>query len=87
MGADCPRPRLLPGNLPMVRAWHEHACTQWRRAGMGQRTGLDYAAVQRVLEAFKPRTWKRLFAGVRVIERALLTADGEQAGQSHDDTH
>lgn len=87
LGADCPRPRLLPCNLPMVRAWHEHACTQWRRAGMGQRTGLDYAAVQRVLEAFKPRTWKRLFSGVRVIERALLTVDAEQAGQAHDDTH
>ena len=87
MGADCPRPRLLPGNLPMVRAWHEHASTQWRHGGMGQRTGLDYTAVQRVLEAFKPRTWKRLFAGVRVIERALLTADGEQAGRAHDDAH
>ena len=83
--ASCPRPRLLPGNLPLVRAWHELACTQWRRGGMGQRTGLDYAAVQSVLRAFHPRAWKRLFAGIRVIERALLAVDSEAMERGADE--
>lgn len=58
----------------MVRAFAEFAGTQWR-AGMGGRTGLDYGAVQAALQAHVPRTWKRVFAGIRVIERAMLGAD------------
>ena len=77
MGKDCPRPRVLPGNVPVVLAWVQFATTQWR-SGFSGRTGLDYTAVQGVLQAHFPRTWRRLFAGVRVIERALLRADAER---------
>ena len=54
---------------------------------MGQRTGLDYSAVQGVLQACMPRTWRGLFAGVRAIERALLGADMDMAERAHDDAH
>ena len=62
----------------MIRAWAEFAATQWRRAGMGQRTGLDYTSVQGALTSHWPRTWKRLFAGIRAIEHALLGVDAER---------
>ena len=84
MGAQCPLPRLLPDNLAVLRAWLECACTQWRRSGMGERAGLDYAAVHGVLRCMYPRTWKRLFTGIRVIERALMTVDSERTGSANE---
>lgn len=54
---------------------------------MGQRAGLDYAAVQGVLQAFKPRTWKRLFSGIRVIERALMAVDAERMEAAGEHAH
>lgn len=54
---------------------------------MGQRTGLDYSAVRSTLQACMPRTWRQLFAGVQVIERALLGADMDMAERAHDDAH
>lgn len=54
---------------------------------MGQRTGLDYGAVQAVLQALHPRAWKGLFRGIRVVERALLTVDAQQSEAAHDDPH
>lgn len=45
---------------------------------MGGRMGLDYTAVMAALQAHSPKTWKRLFRGVRVIEHALLMVDGER---------
>lgn len=54
---------------------------------MGGRIGLDYGAVSPLLQAHWPRTWKRVFAGVRAIERALLRADSEMRMQADDDAH
>ena len=84
MGADCPRPRLLPCNRRAVEAFAEFASTQWRRGGMGQRMGLDYGAVLPLLQAHWPRGWKRVFAGVRTIEHALLVADADVRGAAAD---
>lgn len=71
------RPRLLPVNQPIVRAWLDHAETQWRTAGTGLRTGLSYASVLASLQLAHPRQCKRLFRGIQVIERALLGAQRE----------
>jgi hypothetical protein len=75
------RPRLLPSNGPLVQAWGVCASTQWRLSGMGLRSGLDYAAVRAALEIAHPRAspgrLRRFFAGIRVIEAALLRAQRE----------
>lgn len=77
--------------MAITQAWAEFACTQWRRGAQGMRAGLDYAAVSPLLQAHWPRTWKRLFAGVRTIERALMAADSETLerlhGESNDHPH
>ncbi len=80
--ADCPRPRLLPECEEQVRAYL--ACrTQWRTGAMGGRLGLDYAGVRAALDALhpsmSPTRSKRLFAGVQVIELALLEVQAEQS--------
>lgn len=73
------RPRLLPENWPIATAWRKAACTQWRVAagGLGGavRTGLDYTAVLAALQAQWPRTFRRLFAGVQVIEAEFMACD------------
>lgn len=61
----------------MVRAFAEFAATQWR-TGFSGRTGLAYSGVMQALQAHHPRAWKRLFAGVRTIERTLLAVDAER---------
>lgn len=79
----CPKPRLLPCNLPVALAYAQCG-TQWRHGGMGQRTGMDYGAVLGVLESehpASPKRVRRLFAGVRVIESALLQAQYERMEQ------
>lgn len=68
---------MLPANVPVLRAWAAFASTQWRN-GMAGRSGLDYSAVMAALQAHKPRTWKRLFAGIRIIEHALLAVYAER---------
>jgi hypothetical protein len=78
---------VLPCNRPVLAAWMEFAGTQWRAGGMGGRMGLDYTAVMGALQAHRPRTWKRLFAGVRVIERALLSADAESRERADGHPH
>lgn len=70
----------------MVRAFAEFAATQWR-AGFRGRTGLDYGSVQAALQAHMPARWRRIFAGVRVIERTLLQVDAERRPQPDDDAH
>lgn len=65
----------------------EFAATQWRRGGMGQRTGLDYGPVHALLQAHWPSGWKAVFAGVRVIERALLVVDAERMEAEHGHAH
>lgn len=54
---------------------------------MGGRMGLDYTAVMAALQAHFPKTWKRLFRGVRVIERALLVVDGERRPAADGNAH
>ena len=71
------RPRLLPVNQPIARAWLEHAETQWRTSASGLRTGLSYSSVLASLQVVHPRRTKSLFAGIQVIERALLGAQRE----------
>lgn len=80
MCPQCPQPRLLPENVPIVRAYLACA-TQWRHGGLGLRTGLDYAGVLTALRADlpgRPKRVRRLFAGIRVIEAALLSAQAER---------
>lgn len=87
--ASCPRPRLLPQNRAVLAAWWDFAATQWR-VGMAGATGLDYAAVQVALQAHRPRGWKRLFRGIRVIESAMLRVFAERAAArdgAHDHSH
>ena len=78
---------MLPCNLPVLRAWAEFAATQWRGGGLGGRMGLDYTAVMAALQAHFPKTWKRLFRGMRLIERALLVVDGERRTGTDGNSH
>ncbi len=71
---------LWPCNLPAWRLWNQ-VQTQWRSAGMGGRTGLDYDAVLRYMREAarirKPRI-AGLFAAIKVMEAAALNAWAEQ---------
>lgn len=76
----CPKPKVLPCNATVIEAYLQCG-TQWRHGGMGQRTGMDYASVLGVLTSVHPTAPKRvrhLFAGVRVIESALLQVQHER---------
>ncbi|MDI3259472.1 MAG: DUF1799 domain-containing protein [Sinobacteraceae bacterium] len=56
------------------------ACqTQWRVGGMGGLLGLDYSAVDTVMRILRTPDRPETFAGVRVIERAVLAAMSEKA--------
>lgn len=81
----CPKPKVLPCNVPVIEAYVQCG-TQWRHGGLGQRTGMDYASVLGVLGSVHPTAPKRvrhLFAGVRVIEAALLRVQREQLDREH----
>lgn len=69
MCAVCPRPRLLPENLPAVRAYMQ-VLSQW-----GER-GLDYAGVEAALrlEYGSAARRRRLFRQIRVMEGAAIVA-------------
>lgn len=87
----CPRPQLLPENLPALLAFY--ACeTQWR-TGFDGKTGLDYSACITTLTLYLP-PWQAeadssdaikamdvaaLMDDLRTIERALLDAWAEKA--------
>lgn len=67
-------------NAPVVAAWVDHAQTQWRTSATGLRTGLAYDAVLASLRHAHPRApgrRRRLFAGIRTIEDAMLGAQRE----------
>ena len=72
---------MFPDNVLAVSVFLECA-TQWR-SGMGGITGLDYPAVfavldERGLERGSPERGDT-FAGVRVMERAVLQMKAEKA--------
>lgn len=74
---DCPRPRLLPANVPIVEAYLD-CITQWHVRDNGARSGMDYAGVRAAIEVMHPqRAAAALFAGIQVIERATLRAQTE----------
>ncbi len=63
-----------------MTAWVEHAQTQWRTSATGLRTGLAYGSVLASLRhAYprKPARRRRLYAGIQVIEAAMLGAQRE----------
>lgn len=87
--AECPAPRLLPEAKAGYAAYLVCA-TQWRFAGMGSRSGLDYGACQGLLRTYLPR-WRATggedFAGVtmdqlmqdlQVMETSILQVDAEK---------
>lgn len=61
--------------------WHRIQ-TQWRRDGMGERTGLDYTAVEvylRTVERVHPaKEWAEIWAGLQAMETAALYAWAQQ---------
>lgn len=76
---ECLEPMLLPECEDAVELFC--ACdTQWVYSGMnGVRTGLDYAGVQAAARMLGVREVRRVFEGVRIIERAVLAVDRERA--------
>lgn len=77
---------LWPDNLRAWQLWCA-AQTQWR-AGMGGRTGLDYAGVRALLdeEGLEPGDERRdIFTGIRACEAAVLEVWHEQAEREEDE--
>lgn len=66
---------VWPENWPPVLLFNALA-TQWRLTPMGQRAGLDYAAIPALLRLKGvPRAdWPDLFDALQVIEREFLKA-------------
>lgn len=85
-GADPPDPAaqrteyLWPCNLAAWQHW-QGVQTQWRTAGMGGATGLDYAAVRAYLDEHTLAGQERqdIFTGICAAERATLQAWAEKA--------
>jgi hypothetical protein len=63
---------VLPECRPAVELFLACA-TQWRVAGMGGATGLDYSAVAVVARALGRRLGARLLDDVQVMEAAVLS--------------
>ncbi|UBB19546.1 DUF1799 domain-containing protein [Comamonas odontotermitis] len=76
-GADFP---VWAENWDVVMAFQD-VQTQWVRSSFsGQRMGLNYAGVNAWLDRFIRRTRrKNMFAGLQLMERAVLVADQELA--------
>ena len=53
--------------------------TQWRHGPSGHRTGLDYAGCQAAAAA-DGVDWRKALNGLRVMEREVLLAEGEDNG-------
>lgn len=73
---------MLVGNWDVVRAFLA-AQTQWRHAGTGVATGLDYAGARSAVrgvtadgrgeeKAGRRLRWRRVFDGLREMEAAAL---------------
>lgn len=69
---------MLPENTEAVQVFLA-AQTQWRYAGTGGRTGLDYAALRTVMDLHQITEPRAVFEQVQVLERALLQVDREKA--------
>ncbi len=72
---------LWPCNVRTYAIWHRIQ-TQWRRDGMGERTGLDYSGVEvylRCVERIPPtKQWAEIWAGLQAMEAAALNAWAQQ---------
>lgn len=71
---------LWPCNVRTFNVWQQ-VQTQWRSAGMGERTGLDYAGVVAYLGSMpgmRPKARSQLFSGLRAMERAALEVWAEK---------
>jgi hypothetical protein len=64
---------VWPDNVEAVNVFVE-VSTQWRYAGMGSPSGLDYPSIESTLRmtGIPRKRWAGLFADVRVMERAAL---------------
>ena len=62
---------VLPQNWDIIQAFIV-AQTQWRYAGNGQITGLDYQSVKVAVETAGYK-FKAVFAGLRVMEAEVLS--------------
>ena len=73
---------LWPCNVAAWNVWCD-VQTQWRHAGMGSATGLDYAGVCAHLDEMGLHGDERrdTYAGIRAAERATLQARAELAEQ------
>lgn len=90
LGATLPPPAQDEGeevfnvwdiNWPAVRAFLALS-TQWRVASLStriERLGLDYAAIPSVLKLLGIRKKRLVFAQLRILEAAALSAYGELA--------
>ncbi|MGH8083874.1 MAG: hypothetical protein ACREPV_01180 [Lysobacter sp.] len=82
--SKCPRPRLLPQCEDDVQAYL--ACrTQWTVGANGARIGMAYPGCEVAIRCAFPQAKRarraRLFAGVQVIEGALLAVQQETMAQ------
>lgn len=76
---------VYPENWQALELFRQCA-SQWRTAGMGTVTGLDYTSVKAVLDIHHPNTNHiELFEQIRLLEQGALTAMHEQreANASH----
>lgn len=75
---------LWPENVRTYNVWFRIQ-TQWRVGGMGDRTGLDYSAVEKYLhkvERIRPgRQRNEVWAGLQAMEAAALQAWSEKREQ------
>lgn len=82
---ECPEPQLLPENDIAVNVFC--GCqTQWRHAGMGQRTGLDYTGVESVMRMMNIDDTHDTLARIQIMERELLSIDADKA-KTRGDNH
>lgn len=73
---------LWPCNVATWNVWCD-VQTQWRHAGMGSATGLDYAGVRAHMDELGLLGDERrdTYAGIRAAECATLEARAERAEQ------
>jgi hypothetical protein len=77
---------LWPCNVRTYSIWHRIQ-TQWRVGGMGERTGLDYGALDTYLCSVeripKNRQWAETWAGLQAMEAAALEVWAQQRAQAN----
>lgn len=72
-------------NYPVFNVF-SHLSTQWRMAGMGSATGLDYTAIPVVgkLLGYTKKEIKEMFPDLQVMENEALITMGENQKNDND---